>query len=179
MSNQQPHTQISDDVLRSEIKKEYASVALYPDKGYHFHTGREAARRIGYDEALYSFVPEENIASFAGTGNPFGLGPIRAGDIVVDVGSGSGFDTLIASKLVKPRPGHFAAGRATRPGQRVLGQPHVGYDGHRVQRGEGQVRDVRRAGEQLGSGIQSGDRGQIQGLRNFGPRRTQDRKSVV
>ena len=47
-------------------------------------------------------MPENNIASFAGTGNPFSLGPINPGDIVVDVGSGSGFDALIASKLVGP-----------------------------------------------------------------------------
>jgi hypothetical protein len=33
-------------------------------------------------------VPENNIASFAGTGNPFNLGPINPGDVVVDVGSG-------------------------------------------------------------------------------------------
>ena len=35
MSNQQPHTTISEDILRNEIKKEYVNVALYPDKGYH------------------------------------------------------------------------------------------------------------------------------------------------
>jgi ubiquinone/menaquinone biosynthesis C-methylase UbiE len=33
-------------------------------------------------------------------GNPFILGPINQGEIVVDVGSGSGFDSLIASKMV-------------------------------------------------------------------------------
>ena len=133
MSNQQPHTQISDDVLRSEIKKEYASVALYPDKGYHFHTGRSAAGRIGYDEALYSSVPEENIASFAGTGNPFGLGPIRTGDIVVDVGSGSGFDTLIASKLVGPEGRVIGIDMTAemlekaRKGAEVIGAAHVEF----------------------------------------------------
>lgn len=35
MSNQSPHTSISNNVLREEIKKEYRNVALYPNKGYH------------------------------------------------------------------------------------------------------------------------------------------------
>jgi len=31
---------ISTDELRKEIKKEYTNVAIDPQKGYHFHTGR-------------------------------------------------------------------------------------------------------------------------------------------
>ncbi|MFQ5942369.1 MAG: methyltransferase domain-containing protein [Anaerolineales bacterium] len=88
------------DELREEIRREYADVADDPDKGYHFHTGREAATRLGYDETLYSHVPEGSIKSFAGMGNPFVLGSINQGEIVVDVGSGSGFDSLIASAMV-------------------------------------------------------------------------------
>jgi SAM-dependent methyltransferase len=91
---------LSAEVLREEVKKEYANVALDPHKGYHFHTGRDAIDRLGYDPSLYADLPEENIASFAGTGNPFMLGPINFSEIVVDCGSGSGFDSLISSILV-------------------------------------------------------------------------------
>ena len=93
---------ISEDDLRVEIRKEYADVALDPHKGYHFHTGRDQLDIIGYNESLFERIPEANIASFAGTGNPFMLGPINTGDIVVDIGSGSGIDALIASKLAGP-----------------------------------------------------------------------------
>lgn len=93
---------ISESDLRKEVRKEYANVARDPHKGYHFHTGREALSRIGYDEALYEAIPEESIASFAGTGNPFMLGSIHAGETVVDIGSGAGLDALIAAKLVGP-----------------------------------------------------------------------------
>jgi SAM-dependent methyltransferase len=102
MITQQPIPKIPFDVLRQEIKKEYADVALKPDKGYHFHTGRRLATLLGYDENLYADLPESNIASFAGTGNPFSAGPVNSGETVVDVGSGAGFDSLIASWLVGP-----------------------------------------------------------------------------
>jgi SAM-dependent methyltransferase len=102
MTIQQPIPRIPLDELRQEIRKEYTNVALDPGKGYHFHTGRRAATLLGYDERLYAGLPESNIASFAGTGNPFSVGPINPGETVVDVGSGAGFDSLIASRLVGP-----------------------------------------------------------------------------
>jgi SAM-dependent methyltransferase len=100
MSIQQPVPKISLDELRLEIKKEYTNVALDPNKGYHFHTGRRLANLLGYTESMYADLPESNLASFAGTGNPFSVGAIHPGEIVVDVGSGAGFDSLIASRLV-------------------------------------------------------------------------------
>lgn len=57
----QPVPNISLDELRLEIKKEYTNVALDPNKGYHFHTGRRLANLLGYDEALYADLPESNI----------------------------------------------------------------------------------------------------------------------
>ncbi len=102
MSSSQTTTKISADDLREEVRKEYAEVARDPHKGYHFHTGRAAADRLGYDPPLYAGLPDDNIGSFAGTGNPFMLGSLNPGDIVVDVGSGSGFDSLIAASLVGP-----------------------------------------------------------------------------
>lgn len=102
MSTLQSIPNLSPDELHSEIKKEYANVALDPDKGYHFHTGRAALSRLGYDDHLYTGLPEDNIASFSGTGNPFSLGAINPGEIVVDAGSGAGLDSLIASRLVGP-----------------------------------------------------------------------------
>lgn len=103
MSIQNPVPKISLDELRVEIKKEYTNVALDPDKGYHFHTGRRLAALLGYAEDQYAGLPEKNIASFAGTGNPFSVGSINPGETVVDVGSGAGFDSLIASRLVGPQ----------------------------------------------------------------------------
>ena len=91
---------VDRDGLRRAIQREYTVVAEHPDRGFHFHTGRPLARMLGYDDAWLDGVPEPTIASFAGTGCPFRLGPIAAGEHVVDVGSGGGIDSLVASKMV-------------------------------------------------------------------------------
>ncbi|HEY7094981.1 MAG TPA: methyltransferase domain-containing protein [Ktedonobacterales bacterium] len=88
--------------LREAIQHEYDLVAREPERGFHFHTGRPLARMLDYDDAWLDGVPEETIASFAGTGNPFRLGVLASGEHVVDVGSGAGLDSLIAARMVGP-----------------------------------------------------------------------------
>jgi SAM-dependent methyltransferase len=88
--------------LRQAIQDEYAAVALRPEQGFHFHTGRPLARMLGYADEWLVGIPETSIESFAGTGNPFSVDEIRPGERVVDVGSGAGFDSLIAAKMVGP-----------------------------------------------------------------------------
>ena len=86
--------------LRDAIREEYAAVATRPEQGFHFHTGRPLAQRLGYAFEWIEGIPEGTIRSFAGTGNPFSLGVLREGERVVDVGSGAGIDSLIASRMV-------------------------------------------------------------------------------
>jgi arsenite methyltransferase len=88
--------------LRASIRDEYAAVAAEPGRGFHFHTGRPLLRMLGYDDALLEGIPEDALASAAGTGNPFGLGPIAAGERIVDCGSGAGVDSLVAARLTGP-----------------------------------------------------------------------------
>ena len=88
--------------LRTAISEEYTAVALKPEQGFHFHTGRPLARLLGYSEEWLEGIPEASIESFAGTGNPFSLGQLQPGQRVVDVGCGAGIDSLIAAKMVGP-----------------------------------------------------------------------------
>lgn len=90
------------EVLRDAIRTEYGQVASDPGQGFHFHTGRRLARLLGYEEAWLDGVPEGTVAAFAGTGNPFALGAVRAGERVVDVGCGAGIDSLIAARMAGP-----------------------------------------------------------------------------
>lgn len=98
-----PVTGLDRDGLRLAIRDEYSAVAAEPGRGFHFHTGRRLACLLGYDDAWLDGIPEPTIASFAGTGNPFSLGVLRAGESVIDVGCGAGIDSLIASRMVGPR----------------------------------------------------------------------------
>ena len=88
--------------LRQAIQEEYAAVARDPGRGYHFHTGRPLASRLGYHDDWLEGLPVGPIASFAGTGNPFRIGQLRPGERVIDIGSGAGLDSLIAGEMVGP-----------------------------------------------------------------------------
>jgi arsenite methyltransferase len=88
------------EVLRTAIQDEYAEVAAFPQKGFHFHTGRFLADRLGYPADQVDALPDSVVESFAGVGNPFSWGDLRAGETVVDLGSGAGFDALLAARMV-------------------------------------------------------------------------------
>lgn len=91
-------TTVDVNELRGHIKNKYAEVASSPDKEFHFHTGRGLADMLGYPSEFLDALPEDVVAAFAGVGNPFSVGAIEPGDKVVDVGSGGGFDCIIAAK---------------------------------------------------------------------------------
>ncbi len=60
---------------------------------------REFARSIGYSEAELEVIPDEaNLA--LSCGNPTALASLKEGDIVLDLGSGAGFDCFLALSKV-------------------------------------------------------------------------------
>ena len=88
-------------LLKSEIKKTYASVSQEPEKDFIFPTGRAWAEDLGYPDEL-SQVPDFVAESFAGVANPWSLGRLEPGKRVLDIGSGAGMDSLIAALQVGP-----------------------------------------------------------------------------
>jgi len=100
----QPFVPASVDVseLRAQVQLKYAEVATTPEKGFHFHTGRPLASMLGYPSELVDSLPDQVVESFAGVNNPFSVGDLHPGEVVLDVGSGAGFDTILAARMVGP-----------------------------------------------------------------------------
>ena len=90
---------IDVSLLKSEIKKTYASVSTQPEKDFIFPTGRPWAEDLGYPDELAN-VPETAVQSFAGVANPFSLGRLEPSARVLDLGSGAGTDSLVAAQMV-------------------------------------------------------------------------------
>ena len=61
----------------------------------------DKAREMGYSAEELAAVPEgANLG--LGCGNPQAIAAIRSGEVVVDLGSGAGFDCLLAARQVGP-----------------------------------------------------------------------------
>jgi arsenite methyltransferase len=88
--------------LRRQVRQKYRDVALTPEMGFHFHTGRPLAAMLRYPMEIVDALPPQLVESFAGVNNPFLMGEPQPGEVVVDVGSGAGFDSMLAAKKVGP-----------------------------------------------------------------------------
>ncbi len=97
----QPETStltLDTDSILDAVEHMYDEVATCPTRGFHFPTGRPAAEYVGYPSDELDSIPPSAVESFAGVGFPFLGKGIREGDTVVDVGSGSGVDLLVAAR---------------------------------------------------------------------------------
>jgi arsenite methyltransferase len=94
---------VDTDALREQVREKYREVAVAPNATYHFHTGRAAAARCGYDTTIVDVLPDRAVESFAGVANPFALRALVPGERVVDAGSGAGFDSFVAAHQVGPK----------------------------------------------------------------------------
>jgi SAM-dependent methyltransferase len=97
MSTTQRQRQLDTTDLTERVRDMYQEVALHPDHEFHFETGRPLAERLGYPVADLDRIPAAAIDSFAGVGYFLGLAKIAPGEVVLDLGSGSGTDSFLAA----------------------------------------------------------------------------------
>lgn len=86
--------------LREGLRKTYARIALFPNRAHHIHTGRAHTERLGYPKDLVAGVPDVALDAFCGMAYPFATRGPQVGETVLDIGSGSGTDLVIAARAV-------------------------------------------------------------------------------
>jgi SAM-dependent methyltransferase len=97
--------QLDTTELKQRVQGMYEEVALEPGREFHFETGRALAERLGYPSLDLDRIPAAAIASFAGVGYFLDLAAITPGELVLDLGSGSGTDSFLAATSVDPDGG--------------------------------------------------------------------------
>ena len=95
---------MEDDKIKEVVKKSYAKIASQDNScGCSCNCGsysdnEQIAKSIGYSDEEIKIAKDSNLG--LGCGNPVAMGQIKEGDVVLDLGSGAGFDCFLASKKV-------------------------------------------------------------------------------
>ena len=95
-----------NEEVKKTVKKAYSKVATNSNScccscgcgSTDEQTIKKISKSIGYSEEEMNAVPEANLG--LGCGNPTAFSSIKEGDVVLDLGSGAGFDCFLASKKV-------------------------------------------------------------------------------
>ncbi len=101
---------LNDDQIRQAVRKTYGQVAQSNGAGCGCGTSaccdteknssaKTASVNLGYSEDDVSSVPEGSNMGL-GCGNPQAIASLREGEVVLDLGSGGGFDCFLAAKAV-------------------------------------------------------------------------------
>jgi SAM-dependent methyltransferase len=127
-------------VLKDEIIRMYEDVADNPEGEFHFFHGREAAELFGYSPDWLDRAPPGAVASFAGVGNPHERSDVQPGETVLDLGSGAGLDSIIASWSVGPTG--KVIGVDLNPAMCLKAQAHASATGTQLECHEGRMEDI-------------------------------------
>jgi len=93
--------------IKQAVRTAYGSLAtsrtIPLDQGCCEPATKDKLLSYGYTEEELGSLPESVVAMSDGCGNPTGMGMIKKGETVLDLGSGGGIDVFLASKQVGPR----------------------------------------------------------------------------
>ncbi len=95
---------MEDKKVKKIVKERYSKIAKNNDAGCSCSSSccsskaQDLSKSFGYSDQDIQSVPDANLG--LGCGNPIAMGEIKAGDVVLDLGSGAGFDCFLAAKKV-------------------------------------------------------------------------------
>ena len=97
------------DAIKEAVQQKYGEAALQARSGAKAGCGcgtsccgTDPITSNLYDEAQAAGVPAEALLASLGCGNPTALAELKAGEVVLDLGSGGGIDVLLSAKRVGP-----------------------------------------------------------------------------
>jgi len=101
---------MSTSEIKEVVREKYAEAALRAEAGRHADSGNaKASCKCGdkissrlYDVSQIGTLPEKAVLASLGCGNPTALAELKAGETVLDLGSGGGIDVLLSARRVGP-----------------------------------------------------------------------------
>ena len=99
---------VTSEGMKEAVKKKYGNIAAGNASGCGCgsaccpapeSTVSEVSRGVGYSDTDLQAVPEGANLSL-GCGNPLAFSTLKEGDVVLDLGSGAGFDSFLAARKV-------------------------------------------------------------------------------
>jgi len=87
--------------IKKIVKDKYSEIAVKGSGcgcGCGNQSNEQIAKSIGYSEEEINSVSDANLG--LGCGNPIAMSQIKEGDIILDLGSGAGFDCFLAANKV-------------------------------------------------------------------------------
>jgi SAM-dependent methyltransferase len=93
---------VTTETIHDEVRARYAAAALQAGAGGCCTSEPEAIGAGLYTALEQAELPEAAVLASLGCGNPTAVAELRAGERVLDLGSGGGIDVLLSAKRVGP-----------------------------------------------------------------------------
>ena len=98
------------NAIKEAVQEKYSQAALQARSGAPASCGCGTSSCCGpdpitsnlYDESQAAAIPAQAMLASLGCGNPTALAELKAGEVVLDLGSGGGIDVLLSAKRVGP-----------------------------------------------------------------------------